>query len=81
MTKAKWNEKCWNCGSRHMIDQGDYARCEDCGATATPFIETSALCITVFEPDGTKANPSTREASYSPSGRRFPKRPPRAGAG
>ncbi len=39
--KAKWNEKCWNCGSPHMVDQGDFARCEDCGATATPIIKVN----------------------------------------
>lgn len=36
MTKAKWNERCWNCGSRNMAMLEDYALCEDCGATATP---------------------------------------------
>jgi len=36
MTKAKWNEQCWNCGSRHMVEARFCARCKDCGATATP---------------------------------------------
>lgn len=69
MTKAKWNEQCWNCGSRNMVDQGDYARCEDCGATATPLSGVGADVLEshyVYAP--TKDGPKRlRSGSPNPS--------------
>ena len=67
MSKAKWNEQCWSCGSRHMVDQGDFARCEYCGATATPLFQPGPFPLLCTKDDFVGDSSPSQRRGNSPS--------------